>query len=249
MLFRSIFWDVDGTLAETELEGHRLAFNAAFAEASLPWQWDRGTYRRWLAVPGGRERIAGYLASLEARTPSEELLDQLVAAKQRHYANLLRQGTIQLRDGVARLISTAAAAGVRQVIVTTSSRAAVNALLAGALQPHGQAFEACICGDDVLRKKPHPEGYSKALMQTGVDPAHVVALEDSKAGLAAATGASLTTVLTRSEVSVDDSLEAFGAAAAVLDGLGEPHKPARLLRGPACPEGMVSLSWLESLLP
>ena len=43
----ALLWDVDGTLAETELEGHRLAFNRAFAEAGLRWQ-----ARHTLVVPG-----------------------------------------------------------------------------------------------------------------------------------------------------------------------------------------------------
>lgn len=31
----ALLWDVDGTLAETEFHGHRLAFNQAFADADL----------------------------------------------------------------------------------------------------------------------------------------------------------------------------------------------------------------------
>ncbi|MFL0792320.1 MAG: hydrolase, partial [Prochlorococcus sp.] len=41
---RAVFWDVDGTLADTEMEGHRVAFNEAFAAGGFPWQWDRQTY-------------------------------------------------------------------------------------------------------------------------------------------------------------------------------------------------------------
>ena len=33
---QAILWDVDGTLADTELDGHLPAFNQAFAEAGLP---------------------------------------------------------------------------------------------------------------------------------------------------------------------------------------------------------------------
>ena len=39
----ALLWDVDGTLAETEFEGHRLAFNHSLADAGLPWRWDRPT--------------------------------------------------------------------------------------------------------------------------------------------------------------------------------------------------------------
>jgi beta-phosphoglucomutase-like phosphatase (HAD superfamily) len=35
---KALIFDVDGTLAETE-EQHRLAFNAAFHDAGLPYEW------------------------------------------------------------------------------------------------------------------------------------------------------------------------------------------------------------------
>ena len=36
-----VFWDLDGTIADTELNGHRLAYNAAFKEYSLEWHRPR----------------------------------------------------------------------------------------------------------------------------------------------------------------------------------------------------------------
>ena len=53
----ALLWDVDGTLAETELQGHRLAFNRAFALAGLAWQWDLATFLGLLAISGGQERL------------------------------------------------------------------------------------------------------------------------------------------------------------------------------------------------
>ncbi|MDB9519240.1 hypothetical protein PN466_20035 [Roseofilum reptotaenium CS-1145] len=35
---KAIIFDVDGTLAETERDGHRVAFNQVFSNAGLPWQ-------------------------------------------------------------------------------------------------------------------------------------------------------------------------------------------------------------------
>ena len=57
MTLEAVLWDVDGTLAETERDGHRVAFNQAFAAAGLPWRWDVDHYGRLLAVTGGRERL------------------------------------------------------------------------------------------------------------------------------------------------------------------------------------------------
>jgi HAD superfamily hydrolase (TIGR01509 family) len=245
----AIFWDVDGTLAETELEGHRVAYNQALAEAGLPWRWDRSRYLNDLRLTGGRERIALFLTDLEGRPPSETLLDALVAAKKRHYTELMHNGSIPLREGVARLIGAAAAAGLTQIIVTTSSRAAVEALMAGSLAEVAGAFRGLISGDDVSRKKPDPQGYRLALARAGLDPQRVVVVEDSAQGLASARGAGLTTLVTLSSLSRHDEVGVFAAAAAVVDGLGGPDRPLALLHGPACPEGQVTLSWLERLLP
>ncbi|MDV2687142.1 hypothetical protein RYX56_22600, partial [Alkalihalophilus lindianensis] len=54
---KALVWDVDGTLAETERDGHRVAFNAAFEAWGLPWHWDEAHYGRLLRITGGHERI------------------------------------------------------------------------------------------------------------------------------------------------------------------------------------------------
>jgi hypothetical protein len=60
MSIQAIIFDVDGTLADTE-DGHRIAFNRAFAERGLDWVWDVPLYDQLLAVTGGKERIRYYL--------------------------------------------------------------------------------------------------------------------------------------------------------------------------------------------
>jgi len=244
----ALFWDVDGTLAETELEGHRRAFNRAFAELGLPWQWDPSTYLGLLEVAGGRERLAAFLGRAQGSPPSNSLLDALVAAKQRHYTSLLAEGHLPLRPGVGRLVAAAAAAGLDQWIVTTSSRSAVAALVAGSLQEQAPAFRGWICGEDVSRKKPDPAAYRLALAKAGLGHQGVVVLEDSAQGLAAALGACLTTVVTLSSLSRPGGAAPLEGAAAVVEGLGDPGCPTTVLRGPACKQGWVSLDWLESLL-
>ena len=57
MAIKAPILDVDGTLVETECDGHRVAFNRAFAEAGLDWHWDPEHYGDLLAVPGGKERM------------------------------------------------------------------------------------------------------------------------------------------------------------------------------------------------
>lgn len=96
--------------------------------------------------------------------------------------------------------------------------------------------------------KPHPEAYRLALAELRLPPQQVIAIEDSANGLAAAHGAGLAVLLTRSAASAAEPESAFTAAAAQLDHLGDPQQPCRVLHGPACPQGLVTLSWLQQLV-
>ena len=68
----ALLWDVDGTLAETERDGHRVAFNGAFEALGVPWRWDAERYGALLAVAGGRERLLHDMAARAAATPAGE---------------------------------------------------------------------------------------------------------------------------------------------------------------------------------
>ncbi|MBD2550131.1 HAD-IA family hydrolase [Microcystis elabens FACHB-917] len=244
----ALLWDVDGTLAETEFEGHRVAFNRSFEAAGLPWRWDRPTYGRLLAVGGGHERIAAFLEQAEGRPAERGLVEELQRRKQGFYAELVQRGGLGLRPGVARLVEAAAAAGLRQAIVTTSGRSAVRALLEGAPAALGRAFEFWVCGEDVARKKPDPEAYRRARVQLGEAAGGVLVLEDSPAGLAAATGAGLPCLVCLSAATREQPEGRFSGALAVVDSLGDPGEPTVVSQGPPCPGGQVTLSWLERLL-
>jgi HAD superfamily hydrolase (TIGR01509 family) len=244
----ALLWDVDGTLADTELEGHRPAFNAAFRDAGLPWHWDPPTYRRLLSVTGGRERLAAFLEAETGLPSSPELLDTLVSHKQAHYTRFVAEGRVSLRPGVARLIEEARRAGLIQGIVTTSGRAAVEALLEGVLGELGEAFRFRICGEDVSRKKPDPEAYRLARQRLALPAAAVLAIEDSPQGLAAATAAGVPCLVTLREPVSGPLPGGFSAARAVLDGLGEAASPPRVLLGPPCADGPVTLTYLRTLL-
>jgi len=246
----ALFWDVDGTLAETEFEGHLPAFNRAFAERGEPYHWDPDTYLRLLRVSGGRDRLRTWLRDQEGEAPAEQRLDGLVQAKQRHYTALVRAGGLPLRPGVERLIGEAAGAGLTQAIVTASGRSAVEALMAGSLAPVAGAFHSWICGEDVTAAKPDPEGYRLALSRLKLDPASVVVLEDSAGGLAAAHGAGLACVITLSRLSRCEHPSAFARARAVLNDLEGGASPAPVAGPSADPgrRGPATLSWLQQLV-
>lgn len=228
---RALLFDVDGTLADTEGEGHLPAFNAAFAEHGVPWRWEAERYRTLLRqVPGGRERLLYELqqrsATFQPPEPVADFARRLHQAKNRHYAQRLEQGLIPPRPGVQRLIREAMAGGVRLAVVTTSAHENVEALfhhvLGTDLRPH---FGVIVAGDDVPRKKPAPDAYRLALQHLGLPAETCLALEDSTNGLQAALAAGLPTLITRNEWTRDDD---FSGALAVVEHLDDDGQGNRV---------------------
>lgn len=241
---QALLWDVDGTLAETERDGHRSAFNRAFAEVGVDLHWDPERYGELLAVTGGRERITAALRELRGHAPDPAEVEALQTAKQRHYAELVEAGELVLKPGVAELMRQAAEAGLCQAIVTTSGRAAVEALARRCLGDLAELLELWVCGGDVGRKKPDPEGYHLALARLDLPASAALALEDSGNGLRAAVGAGLGCVITLSHYGTLEPADTFDAALAVVEGLGAA---GRVARGPACGPDGVTLSYLQQL--
>jgi beta-phosphoglucomutase-like phosphatase (HAD superfamily) len=129
-MIKALIFDVDGTLAETE-EGHREAFNSAFAETGLDWAWDVDLYRDLHRVTGGKERIRHYADRLGVSR--DDLSDAAIAKlhwlKNERYSERVRAGQCPLRPGVERLIRTSNGRGMRLAICTTTSRVNVNELV------------------------------------------------------------------------------------------------------------------------
>jgi len=219
---QSLVFDVDGTLADSE-NAHRLAFNHAFAELGMDWQWDEATYTELLTVSGGKERIAHYW---HQRHPDVKELDGRALAdtvarihelKTAAYEQSVQQGAVQLRPGVLKLIEAATDAGLRLAIATTTSPVNIAALMRAAIGPDWtQRFQVIEDASTAPVKKPHPQVYLQTLARLQLPAAACLAFEDSANGLAAATGAGLATIVTPTRYTAHQD---FSAALRVLPDL------------------------------
>ncbi|WP_242508705.1 HAD-IA family hydrolase [Rhodocyclus purpureus] len=244
MPLRAVIFDVDGTLAETELGGHLPAFNQAFAEAGLDWHWSAEEYLGLLAVTGGKERIAHYARNsapeFVQRPDFADAVARLHRRKTELYAERAAAGAIALRPGIRRLLDEITAAGLVAAIATTTSPDSVRALLVGQLGEDGPARFAFIgAGDVVSSKKPAPDIYLHVLEALGLAAGECLAIEDSAVGSAAARAAGIPFVVT---AHAGTRGEDFSGALAVVDGLGDEGQPARPLAGMVAAGDRVSLA-------
>ena len=199
---QALIFDVDGTLADTE-SAHRVAFNHAFSELGLGWNWDEALYTGLLDISGGKERILHYwkLAHPDIQALNglavQDTIGRIHELKTAAYESAVNDGAVSLRPGVLRLMDEALSQGLQLAIATTTSPVNIAALLRHAVGPDWRMnFTAIGDASTAPIKKPHPQVYLQMLAALGLAPAHCLAFEDSSNGLRSAQAAGLATLIT-----------------------------------------------------
>ena len=249
---RALILDCDGVLADTELDGHLVAFNKVFTDSGMPFQWSAEEYGPLLKIGGGKERLTYYLEQnpqydLGSGEELEARIKEFHKAKSAAYVDIVEAGGLPGRPGVRRLIEEALDAGWKVAVASTSAVASVEAVLKSVIGEQNRArMEGVFAGDMVKAKKPAPDIYLMTLEQIGVDAEDAVVIEDSESGAKAAENAHLRHLVTVNHYTAEDP---FPAAATVVSQLGEPNDPARTLSGPDLTEGgIITLASLEKVL-
>lgn len=231
----ALLFDVDGTLADTERDAHRVAFNMAFQNAGLDWEWTVPLYGELLAITGGKERIKhyidNYLGGFDYDGDLKAFIRGLHESKTEFYVKVLSEGDIELRPGVERLLNEARESGIRLAIATTTTPENVEVLITQTLGADAlNWFEVIAAGDVVPAKKPAPDIYVYAMAKMKLTPEQCLAFEDSENGIHATNGAKLTTIITTNAYTQSHD---FTGAALVINQLGEPDNPFEVINGDA----------------
>lgn len=220
---KALIFDCDGVLAETERDGHRVAFNMAFKQKNIPVEWDVNLYKDLLTIAGGKERMTFYFHNNgwpEQYSDREELIKELHRIKTELFMNLIKEGSISLRPGVARLIDEAINEDLMLAVCSTSNERSVNLIVDKLLgKERKKHFNAILAGDIVSKKKPDPEIYILCKDHLGIEPSQCVVIEDSRNGLLSAKNAGMHCLVT---TNVYTKEEDFTEADMVVNELGDP---------------------------
>ncbi|MEX2149429.1 MAG: HAD family phosphatase [Steroidobacteraceae bacterium] len=184
MPVRAVLFDLDGTLVDSEIHTDRaisaVTARHGAADFTLPHAETRG--RTWAHVAD----------AIRARTPIDrsaaELADELLAL----WMDLAADVTPI--PGAPEALRSAAAAGLKLGVVSSSPRAVIDSFLDRLGVSDCIDRRARIGGDAVQNGKPDPEGFLLAARALGVAPAETLVFEDSQAGLLAARSAGMRSV-------------------------------------------------------
>jgi len=222
---KALIFDCDGVLADTERDGHRVAFNRAFAAKGYGIQWDVEMYGELLKIAGGKERMRHYFTVNgwpDDAGDKDALIKELHGLKTSLFMEIIAAGQLPVRPGVKRLVDEAIRERIMLAVCSTSNEKSVNMIVNTLLGPERKKHFACIlAGDIVSRKKPDPEIYNLARRELDVAADHCVVVEDSRNGLLAAKAAGMRCIVTKSSYTHD---ERFEEADLVVDELGDPPR-------------------------
>ena len=170
----ALLLDLDGTLIDSE-PIHRAAYEAFFAKqgwevADLTAFTGRRAQDVFATTPGPWSGVDPH-----------ELAAAVVACIPEHVAP-------EPVGGASRLILAAAALDVPVAVVTSAAPPWVERALLDVLGVRDQV-DVVVTAADVVDGKPDPTGFTLACQRLGVAPPDCVAIEDSPAGVAAATAA------------------------------------------------------------
>ena len=198
MTLKAIIFGSIGTVTETS-DMQRRAFNRAFAEAGLNWDWDFETYKAMVAgegaIVGGSERISAYAAACgEALSP--DMIDRLHDAKSAIFQKLMADEGLIPNAGVVDLIADARAKSLKLAFASTTSPENIATMFAATTPALTAAhFDLVLSGDDVTAIKPAPDIYLRALERLGVAADEAIAIEDTATSMAAPLAAHIPTII------------------------------------------------------
>ncbi|WP_026842575.1 HAD family hydrolase [Citrifermentans bremense] len=225
-MFSAVIFDFDGTIVDTE-PIHFQAFQEVLAPLGLCFSWqnylegflgldDRDAFRKGFEQAG--------------RSLSDADLDDLIGQKGQAFARQASRvapypGAVELVRSISDYLPTALCSGAR--------RGDIEPVLA--LLGLTGCFDAMVTADEVAASKPDPESYREAVARLqeifpAVLAATTLAVEDTPAGIASATGAGVKVMA----VTNSYPRERLAGATWIVDSLSWDELSSSFAARPAC---------------
>ena len=187
-----------GTIAETS-ELQRQAYNEAFQENGVSWNWNPEVYKQLLKSNGGQDRL-DTLATATGQQLSDEKIKQIHSRKTEIAGEKIVNQNITPRAGIKELITEAKKDGTKIAWVTTTSKENTDAIL--------KAFNGTVSEsdldyifhrEDAKNGKPSSDIYNIAMSHFKAQPSECIAVEDSLNSVLAAKNTGIFSVVTPGE--------------------------------------------------
>lgn len=206
---KAVFFDVDGTLLDTE----RIYMQAwKDAAASMGYEMTDDLLRKTRAISAKEaarifeEEIGNGFSYAKVRPERVRIAEQIIA----------RESPI-LKPGAAELLDFLAERNIPMAVASSTNLAGTRAHLDASHIL--DRFQVVVGGDMIVNGKPHPDIFLKAAELLGVAPEDCIVVEDSPAGIRAAVSAGMTAVLVPDRAAITTQIMEMSAL--VLESLQE----------------------------
>jgi len=219
---RAAILDMDGLMLDTETPVQRCCQQAA---AALGFSLDAEFYERNLLGRAWPDADAALIAHFGPTFLLDDFKARFQAVWDRHIA----MHGVATKPGLQDFLTMLEQRDLKMAVATSTHEKEAEAHLRAA--GVRDRFQAVVTGDQIERGKPAPDIYLEAARRLNVRAAECIALEDSNAGVIAATSAGMTTLMIP-DGDRQPSVEARSRAFSVLPSLREAQRLVSSWLGP-----------------
>lgn len=196
ILPEAVFFDMDGVLYDS-MKNHEITWINSFKAQGIDFSAQQAYLNEGRT---GFDTIKLVYRDVLGREATHEECRQVYDEKTRLMALQPKAG---IMPGMKRLVDFLRTIGVKVFVVTGSQQ---PMLLDKLEHDFGFGPQSVISGQDVVKGKPDPEPYLRAVKRSGADVSRCVVIENAPLGIRSAKGAGIYTIALNTGVLADDVL-------------------------------------------
>jgi HAD superfamily hydrolase (TIGR01509 family) len=190
-MIKAVLFDFDGVVVDSEPVHYK-----TFMQFTKPLGIEVDEKRWYSEFAGtGSKNIFTVLLG-EAGITDEKTIDEYVDKRKRVYGELIKKGEVKMKEGIENFLKLLRRNGIKTGIVSGGHKENIfTALSVLGLEKY---FDMVVGSRDYKRRKPHPDAFTTAAENLGVNPEECLAIEDSVSGFRAARDAGMKIIIVES---------------------------------------------------